>query len=105
MTGNSTKRYPLWVDDVDPLVTIKYSRLRGSAGIGNRQGIYFTAENNNVDIAWSAIIDRNGNGGMLAAGVTPTFSGHHNIYDAAYPGTFTNDIASPNDTTDPQGDF
>jgi hypothetical protein len=62
--------------------------------------------NNNVDIAHSTLIDPNGNGGLLAAGgVNPTISSHHNTYDAALPGTFTNDITNPQDVFDAQGDF
>jgi hypothetical protein len=104
--GPGAQRYAIWIRDVDPSITIKYCYLKGSAGAGNRQAIYFGVANNNVDMGYSKLIDSNGNGGLLAAGgVNPTISSHHNVYDAAYPGGFTNDIANPQDVFDAQGDF
>jgi hypothetical protein len=108
IVADSTDKYCIRLDDVDPTVIVKRSNLKGDA---SDEAVYWNVDNDNVKIAYSSIM--HGSVGVNSPfGKSGTVSGtlsvasHHNIYNAdPFVGSWLNTISGSNDVFDIDGDF
>jgi len=103
IVGDATDEYALRFLDADPKAFIMRSYLKGYTG---KEAIKNGLDNENIHIGWSTVMYGGAEGDPMSAPGTPAFSSHHNIYNVDPSGAgYANNIGTPYDSFDPDGDW